>query len=241
MTASYSPFAIVVIAGTTLIGLLSVFAFHPGYIAIDKGTLPWYVHAHTALMILWMGLLVMQGFAILKKNYRQHRTIGKWSYGVMPPLIVLAAVMMQYGFDRTIASYHPSSLTKQQIDEALVSMALPFYYFVGLALFYPLAIVYRKKPLMHGQYMIATMLMLTGPVFDRVLYNYIPNKGILWEGVAFATMDVVFLWVLMFALRRKISYTPTLIVLCFFAIGQIGYVFARESDAWLRFAGLLFG
>ena len=240
MTTSYSPFAVIVLAGTTLIGALSVFAFHPGYFAIDKRTLPWYVHAHTALMILWMGLQVMQAYAILKKNYRQHRAIGKGSYVVMPVLIVLAAVMMQYGFDRAISSYDSTSITKAQINETLASMALPFYYFAGLVLFYPLAIVYMKKPFMHGQYMIAAMLMLTGPVFDRILYIYCPNTGILWEGVAFATMDLVFLWILGYSLRHNLSYAPALIALSFFGIGQAGYFFGRESEAWLSFADFLF-
>ena len=51
------------------------------------------VHLHTALMVLWVLLLISQAWLIRAKQYRIHRWIGRSSF-IIVPLIVLVTLML---------------------------------------------------------------------------------------------------------------------------------------------------
>jgi hypothetical protein len=47
-----------------------------------------FVHLHAFIASIWILILIVQPFLILKKKYSVHRTIGKLSYIIFPLLIL---------------------------------------------------------------------------------------------------------------------------------------------------------
>ena len=50
------------------------------------------IHIHTALMVLWLLMLIAQAWFIRTKRFQLHRWLGRSSY-VIAPLIILAALV----------------------------------------------------------------------------------------------------------------------------------------------------
>ena len=59
--------AVVVLAMFTLV------AFYPRYLTVITSPLPWYMHAHFVLMIIWMSMLFLQPRFVGKKDFAKHR------------------------------------------------------------------------------------------------------------------------------------------------------------------------
>jgi len=146
----------------------------------------------------------------------------------------MAALMIPYAYHRGI---HVYGMTEAQ---ARASTALPSFYFAGLLLFYALGILARRSPVRHGQYMLATALMLTGPILDRVLYIHVPIEGVAWELVAFVIMDLVFVWVLVHSGKVHGSRGPAIAVLLYFLMGQSMVMLGSGTVLWQSLSLLFF-
>ncbi|MDZ4707936.1 MAG: hypothetical protein SH818_05990 [Saprospiraceae bacterium] len=46
-------------------------------------------HTHGLAMSLWCLLLITQAYLIRRQRYQLHRVLGKWSYVLMPVLLIL--------------------------------------------------------------------------------------------------------------------------------------------------------
>ena len=112
-------------------------------------------HAHTLLLLLWFGMLIIQPILIYQKRLDLHRLLGKASY-VLVPLIVwsmLVAMRTQY----------VNNLQRMPEAQNIAFLYLPASALIPFVALYSLAIVYRKKPALHMRYMIASAVALLGP------------------------------------------------------------------------------
>lgn len=244
-------YANAVFFGALLLAVLSLHAFYPTYLGRLGNPLPWVMHLHAALMAAWMGLLVLQSGLIRRGNISLHRTTGRLSYALVPLLLLTAVAMIAYSYERGLGELREAAAAgrislsgEALLHEARKYVALPVYYFVGFALFYPLAMLNRRRPVVHAQFMLATMLMLTGPVLDRSLYFIasvaMPELRFPFEWVAFILADFVFVAVLVLNLRRGESWQPAATCLACFLAGQSIYRFGLDSRAWQSTVGLFF-
>jgi len=245
MKITYSLYTNIIQYGVLVLILLSGFAFFPGYLAIEKKSLPWVIHLHAFLMIIWMLMLIAQAYLIRTNHHRLHRIIGKASYVLVPALLLLTVMLLPVSYSRNVASFIERGMAMEQaVSRARAFLAIPFFYLIGFVLFYTLAILNKRKPLVHGQYMVATALMLTGPIFDRILYIYgLPaglSSSFLWESVAFLVMDFIFAAMLIMAGRKHLTMRPAIVSLSYFIIGQLLFIFGRKSAAWSNLMALLF-
>ena len=114
MKISYALYTDFIQYGVIVLILLSGFAFYPGYIAIEKQSLPWLVHIHTLLMVVWMVMLFGQAYLIKKNQYKLHRTIGKLSYFMVPMLLFFTIMMVGFSYNRYVNSLLEASIPKDQ-------------------------------------------------------------------------------------------------------------------------------
>jgi hypothetical protein len=176
---------------------------------------------------------------------------GRLGYALVPLLLLTAVAMIAYSYERGLQELREAadagriSLSGESLlHKARKYVALPVYYFVGFALFYPLAMLNRRRPAVHAQFMLATMLMLTGPILDRSLYFTasvaMPELRFPFEWVAFILADFAFAAVLVLNLRRGEPWRPAATCLAFFLAGQSIYRFGLDSQAWQSAVGLFF-
>ena len=184
------------------------------------------IHIHGALLMMWFVLLIAQPLLIHTGRAKLHRAIGKVSW-VLGPLIIISLFLIgKSGFGRSVG------VIPEEMNLSI--MVLDIRGLLSFALFWALAMFYRKDPASHMRYMIATGLLAIGPGVGR---------GLIASGVEFPTAltitDVADLlivgFLLGFDIYKKKNYKPFLVVFMVFLIGAILWQL-RDSAAWQSFA-----
>ncbi len=185
------------------------------------------IHIHGALLMSWLVLLIMQPLLIHTGRIKLHRTIGKVAY-VLGPLIIISMFLVGKG------SYW-RTLERTTEQDAIVFMVLDIRGLLSFAIFWSLAMFYRKNPDAHMRYMIATGILAIGPGIARGLNN---NFNIDF-GMAPAITDIIDLLIIGFLLGfdiyRKKNYKPFLVVFLILLIGALLWQI-RDGSAWESFA-----
>ncbi|HEV8272446.1 MAG TPA: hypothetical protein VGQ04_14145, partial [Chitinophagaceae bacterium] len=117
------------------------------------------IHVHGVLLMTWMILLIVQPLLINTGRVQLHRTIGKVSW-VLGPLIIVSMFLVGRGsYGRSIGNFPEK--------EILATMVLDIRGYLTFAIFWTLAMFYRKNSASHMRYMIATGMLAIGPGVGR--------------------------------------------------------------------------
>ncbi|HSB94709.1 MAG TPA: hypothetical protein VLC28_16410, partial [Flavitalea sp.] len=168
------------------------------------------IHIHGALLMSWLLLLIVQPLLITTGRAQLHRSIGKVSYVLGPLIIIFLFLVGKGGYWRAI-----SALPEHAV---LTFIVLDSRGLISFAIFWALAMLYRKDSASHMRYMIATGILAIGPGVGRGLTNSVG----LDLGTALTITDLIVLAIVGFLLAndiyRKKNYKP-------FAIVFIGFLF----------------
>jgi len=172
-------------------------------------------------------LLIVQPLLINTGRTQLHRTIGKVSW-VLGPLIIVSMFMVGRGsYGRSLGIYPEK--------EMLGQMVLDIRGYISFAIFWALAMYFRKNSASHMRYMIATGLLAIGPGVGRGLIH---SFGVEF-GNALTITDSISLAIAAFLLGydiyRKKNYKPFLVVFIVFLIGALLWQI-RDTAAWQSFA-----
>jgi hypothetical protein len=162
-------------------------------------------HFHGAIMLLWIGALIIQPWLISRKKYRIHKAIGKISFVLAPILMISIFLVSRNTFHLTLNA--PSPLTEAI---AIVSLSIPAVFIFGIL--YGLAIANKARTFYHMRYMIGTGLLMIGPGLGRGLIVYFgmqPPFAISITLLAVALISALFL---VADIAKKRDYKPNLIV-----------------------------
>lgn len=185
------------------------------------------IHIHGALLMIWLMLLVVQPLLIHYKKVKLHRSIGKVSF-VLGPLIIISMFLVGKG------SYWRGLDIVSESDN-LSFMALDIRGLISFAIFWALAMSYRKTPSSHMRYMIATGILAIGPGVGRGLmasFDFSPYAALSTTDV----IDLVIVGVLLsIDLAKKNDYKPYLVVFSVLLAGKVLWQISF-SDFWQNFA-----
>lgn len=185
------------------------------------------IHIHGALLMTWMLLLIAQPLLIRAGKAHLHRKIGKVSF-VLGPLIIISLFLIGRG----------GYLRGQgQVPEYMMLdfIVLDMRGFISFAIFWAMAMIYRKKPDTHMRYMIATGILAIGPGVGRGLSNSFGLE--VWDALTITdVLTLVIVGVLLgFDLYKKKNYKPFLTVFLVILFGAILWQI-RDSTFWQTFA-----
>lgn len=185
------------------------------------------IHIHGALLMIWLSLLVVQPILIYLKKAKLHRSIGKAAY-VLGPLIIISMFLVGKG------SYWRGLEVVSETDMLSV-LVLDMRGLFSFAIFWALAMSYRKTPAAHMRYMIATGILAIGPgvgrglmaSFDFSLYAALSTTDVI---------DLVIVGVLLSVdLAKKNDYKPYLVVFLLLLVGKVLWQISY-SNLWQNFA-----
>ena len=143
--------------------ILMQIAFHPSYLQYfpQFHEFSWLHHAHVALMVSWVMMLIIQPYLIVKNKYKTHRFIGKISY-VTAPLVFISMILI------TKLNYL-KMVDVMPFKEVAAFQSLNFITPLNFLLFYSLAIIHKKDVFKHKRYMIGTVFTIFGAISSRLL------------------------------------------------------------------------
>lgn len=132
--------------------LASAVGFYPSYLSQFPRfeNSDWQVHFHLLTVLAWFCLLLVQARLAAKGRFEKHRTVGRWSYALVPLIIVGFVLVAHYGQRR---NPEPALLGAAIFDGGL------------FLLFYVLAMVNRRNSAYHSRYLLlATVAFMNAPI-----------------------------------------------------------------------------
>lgn len=215
-----------ILTGMILVFIIVQVGFHATYIKhFPTFTgFTWVHHIHGALMAAWVILLVVQPILIIQKRYTIHRFLGKLSY-VLAPLMFISMLFIA-------RQNYQSGLLKKSVVDVMANQSITWMQIVLFAIFYSLAIYFRKRTDWHMRFMIGTAILMLGPPMNRMLFYYFPSIG-----VSNILPLVLFLKTAMAALlflndlTKKKNWVPCLIVMSAFLFADLVF-YERYAAPW---------
>lgn len=204
--------------------LAALIAFWPTYFTRIEEMASWRVHAHGALLLAWLLLLIAQAWLIRDRRGAWHRALGKVSY-VLAPLIVVSALVVEHGVvQRAAGKYDEETLYFSYVVLALLIL---------FVLSYARAIANRRTPALHMRYMMCTALAMVDPVFARILDVRLGIGIGAGQIITYTMVDAILLW-LCFN-DRNTSYRVFPKMLVAFVLVQLPTFFFYKTAWWPDF------
>ncbi|MEO7767434.1 MAG: hypothetical protein ABIS01_08415, partial [Ferruginibacter sp.] len=127
-----------------------------------------YFHFHAAMMILWVAILIAQPMLIRNKKLELHRIIGKFTYVLMPVMLVSVLLIMNSGMKAVPAD-----------KLAFADVLFPVRDFFFLSIFFTIGVICRHNIQVHARAMIITGIVFIEPALFRFLGGLFGRSGTL--------------------------------------------------------------
>ncbi len=209
----------------------ALLAFAPTYfkgVTFSRLSVTALVHLHTALMALWVLMLIAQAWLIRTKRYAIHRWVGRSSFVVVPLIVVSTLMLTIESLDR-----RPEILPiDARIEIYTWGQVIPFVLAWGLALWY------RRRTPIHVRYMVSTIFAAGSAIVFRIILNWfqwVPGMENI-ENVAAANGSVLVLMLLGLIAndwRLGIRRSPFWLVTITTVIMTIGFFTFTKSEWWM--------
>ncbi|KYP13759.1 hypothetical protein [Flavihumibacter sp. CACIAM 22H1] len=122
------------------------------------GSHHFYFHFHAVMMLTWLVLLIVQPLLIRYKKIKLHRAIGRFSYVVMPLLLISVLLVLNSGL---------KAIPQNEISFSTVIFPIRDFFLLIIA--FTIAILYRHKIQIHARAMIITGIIFIEPALFRFL------------------------------------------------------------------------
>jgi hypothetical protein len=226
-----------------LLAPITFVGFYPSYFSRMLRGMDLIYHVHAFFMLIWLAMAIIQPWLIARKNTRLHKRIGKASYVIMPLVLLTGYLMIRHTYYKEIArktaETAPGTVGLSAGDISAQAAAITMIgslYLAWLAVFYVLAIVYRKKMLPHGTYMFAATLTILGPTADRLIYNTCAALGLPYtffaEHVVFFFILLVVTLLIYYQWKNGKSAQPATTALAIYATGLAAFFLLPKTAFW---------
>ena len=189
------------------------------------------IHIHTALMMMWVLMLIAQAWFIRTRRFAMHRIVGRSSFLVAPLIVVMGLIGAHETLNRAPDGI---SLVDAQIEVYTWGQLLGF----GLA--WALAIQYRRRTALHVRFIISTVFAFGSAIVFRIIMNWfawVPGMDSL-DGLAAANGAVLLLGLLaLIAIdwRHGLKCSPYWVMTIVIAVMHLGYFTFAKTDGWMAF------
>ena len=211
----------------------TLLAFWPGYFSkLGEAQIAWHIHGVTAS--LWMILLLTQSWSIHAKHRAFHRFAGRAVFLLVPLFTVGGVAVVQ---TMAVATASGEDIFYNGFGAPLgIYDGLSTFGFVWMA---AMAIRERRNVRLHSAYMLATAILLIGPVLTRITDRYIPGIAIetpadfwLFSWHLHASTMVAVAICLWLAQRNRASARPWYVAAGLSVAQSLGYATVGSMPAW---------
>jgi hypothetical protein len=216
---------------------LMVWAFWPTYFSRLFEQPDVRFHLHGIALVLWCVLLVLQAQLVRTGRRALHRALGMTSYVLAPAVVLVSVSFVHFRVAPALAG------APRLPPYGLHFLALTLLSLLVFAVFYGLAIAYRRRAAIHARFMIATVFPLVTPVTDRLIGGHF-RAVIAWlpqidgtpilPSAGFALADAILAGLAFWDWRAN-RRTVFCVVLGLLVIYQAAVLSLHRSAAWNAF------
>ena len=187
-------------------------------------------HIHGLLFTTWFLMLCVQPMLIRYGQYKWHRIIGKFSYVLVPCIIISIHFIAQEAYLHAVAG-------GGQRENIIAGQYFPAFQIFDFAVLYVLAIANTKNTPAHMRYMITTSLAICGAGLRRVFGHCLGIGGDHAVLYGFLLPDLTLVGLIIYDRiqgQKSKAYWVSLIIL---AGSHIGFYFIPHSAIWQSVCG----
>jgi hypothetical protein len=218
-------FFVIILAVVVLGFFKTYFGLFPGFHKVTT-----IQHIHGLLFITWFIMLCIQPLLIRYGKYKWHRIIGRFSYVLVPCIIISIHFIAQEAYLGAIAAHTPK-------PDVIAGSYFPTYQIFDFAALYVLAIANIKNTPAHMRYMITTSLAICGAGLRRVFEHWMGMGGDNAVLLGFLLPDLTLVGLIIYDRmhgQKSKAYWVSLVIL---AGSHIGYYFVPQSALWQAICG----
>jgi hypothetical protein len=188
-------------------------------------------HIHGFTLALWLTLLIAQPLLIRKRKYKLHKALGKFSYVVVPFILIFMLLVYKNLYLKAEASGAPHS-------ENLAILFLPLVDTFPFMIYYTLAIINRRNIAKHMRYMILTAVIVLGPGLSRIFSVLLHFDFFTTLVSVSAVLFCIFIGLIVYDRihKKHLKPNPYVIGLVIFLIPNIAVLFIPKTIWWQTFA-----
>ena len=221
------PVPIAVVAGLLLV--LALGAFWPMYLSKPFAAVDRYTHAHAAMGLAWMLLLVAQPLAIRRGRAALHRALGLVAVFVAPAFVISGVLLAHFRF---------AAMDEQTLVKEAFFLYLPLHTAVLFALAAGLGFHHRRATALHARFMGATALLLIDPIVVRLLVFYLPALPgqTTYQFITFGLADVAFVALVVWFRPKALDARPLWLFFGAMLLAHALWFTFAPTPGWLAFA-----
>ncbi|MFI5160644.1 MAG: hypothetical protein ACHQHN_05170 [Sphingobacteriales bacterium] len=186
-------------------------------------------HIHGLLFTTWFVLLFVQPLLIRYGRYKAHRIIGRFTYVLVPCIIISIHFIAREAYLNAVAAHTPR-------ENVLANTYFQVYQIFDFAVLYLLAIINKHRTPYHMRYMIATSLAIVGAGMRRLLAHvlHLDAEALL---LGFLIPDLILLGLIVYDLVKGNNARAYIIAFIILAVSHYGFYFIPHSALWQSVAG----
>lgn len=216
--------------GLAIICFFGFYKTYFGSIASFSST-KFVIHCHAITVTLWLFILIIQPILIRQKKIAQHKYLGRLTYYLFP-FIVLFMLLMEKSLYQKLELEHVSHKNN------LAGLFAPFTNILPFALFYLLALKYKKNVGIHARFMIGTGLMLLSSalwrIFNRLFHLDI---GVSFEYALWLTLFVIVAFIVYDSWRGiRLKSNPFVLIALIHLVTNVLSISFPHTTYWQTFS-----
>ena len=176
------------------------------------------VHVHAISLMFWALVLIAQPILIRYKKYKAHKILGRFTYFLVPVVIVTCVGVMRQ-------QYYEGIERKLTSAQSLKALFVSFTQALSIIILYVLAIinVLKGNIAFHMRYMICLFLQFIPPTLGRTLGYWLGLRQVYTNTIA-VFVGVCALIVLIIAdNKRKADFTPYVVALSLYFVFNVSW------------------
>lgn len=187
------------------------FSLFPGFKDVSQ-----MVHIHAAALLLWVVILITQPLLITYQKFKTHRFIGRFTYFLMPVIILTSVGVLRQQYVEGIEQ----KMTSSESFRTLYTSAAEL---VSIVIYYALAVfnILKGNVPYHMRYMICLALEFIPPSFGRTLGYWLYMRQYYTYNISIILCMVILILLINYDRKKNLDYKPYVVALSIFSITQI--------------------
>jgi hypothetical protein len=174
------------------------------------------IHIHAIALFLWVIVLIAQPLLITYHQFKAHRFIGKFTYFLMPVIIISSVGVLRQQYLEGIEQKMTSGVSLKSLYTSAAEL-------ISIVIYYTLAVynIWKGNVAYHMRYMICLALEFIPPSFGRTLGYWFYMRQYHTYNISIILCMLILITLIIYDRKKNLDYKPYLIALAFFSIIQI--------------------